>query len=65
MIWCALTWTHADIGAFIIRHLVEVARTTYENVIGVVGTITAMAQALGHGGSLVASSLIFWVGVSM
>jgi len=43
LIWCALTGTHADTKAFIIRHLVEVVKTTHENVIGVGGTITAIA----------------------
>jgi len=42
--------THADTEAFIIHHLVEVAKITHENVIGLGGTITAMAQALGHSG---------------
>jgi len=37
LIWCALIRTHRNTGAFIIRHLVEVAKTTHENVIGVWG----------------------------
>jgi len=41
--WCALTGTHADIGAFIILRLIEVAKTSHENVIGVRDTITAIA----------------------
>ena len=50
LIWCTLTGTHADTGAFIIRHPMEVGKTTHENVIGVRGTITMIAQALGHEG---------------
>jgi len=45
LIWCALTGTHADTEAFIIRHLVEVAKTTHENVIGVRGTIIKITEA--------------------
>jgi len=48
LIWCALTVTHANTRAFIIRHLLEVAKATHGNVIGVGGTITVIAQALGH-----------------
>ena len=33
LLWCALSGTHVDIGAFILRHLTEVAKTTHENVI--------------------------------
>jgi len=40
-----------------------VAKAIHENVISVGGTITPINQALGHGGSLAASSLIFWMGV--
>jgi len=50
LICCAFNGAHADTSTFIIRHLVEVAKTTHENVIGVWGTITMIAQALGHGG---------------
>ena len=53
--------THADSGEFIIGHLVEVAKTTYENVISVRGTITAIAQTLGHNWSLAPTSLTFGV----
>jgi len=49
-ICCALTGAYADTGVFIIHHLVEVAKTTHENIIGVGGTIIAVAQALGHRG---------------
>jgi len=48
--WCALIGTRADTKAFIIRHLVEMAKTLHENVIGVEGTNTAIVQALNHGG---------------
>jgi len=48
LIWCALTKTLADTGAFIIHHFVEVAKTTHSNVIGVRGTITAITHALGY-----------------
>ena len=34
-VWCVLTGTHADTGAFIICHMMEVAKTTHKNVIGV------------------------------
>lgn len=49
LILCALMGTHVDTGAIIIRHLVEVGKTTHENVIGVEHTITTITQALGHG----------------
>ena len=39
-----------DTEAFIIRLSMAVAKTTHENMIGVGGTITAIAQALNHGG---------------
>jgi len=42
--------THVHTRAFIIYHLVEVAKTTHENVIGVGGIITTIAQALDHSG---------------
>ena len=48
LLWCALSGTHVDIGAFILRHLTEVAKTTHENVISVGATITAIAESLGH-----------------
>ena len=32
LLWCALFGTHVDIGAFILRHLTEAAKTTHENV---------------------------------
>ena len=50
LIWCALLSMHADPKAFIIRHLLEVAKTTYENVLGLGGTITVILQALSHNG---------------
>jgi len=50
LLWCALTGTYANIRAFIVRHLVGVDKTTHDNVIVVVGTITAIAQALGRSG---------------
>ena len=50
MSWCVVTGTHADNGVFIICNLVEVAKTTHENVIGAGGTVTAIIQALGHEG---------------
>jgi len=43
-----LSGTHVDIGAFILRHLIEMAKTTHENVISVGATITAIAESLGH-----------------
>ena len=43
LIWCALSGMHVDIEAFLIPHLLEVAMTTHENVIGVGGTITTIA----------------------
>ena len=46
--WCALSGTHVDIGAFILRHLTEVAKTTHENVISVGATIIAITESLGH-----------------
>ena len=48
LLWCALSGTHVDIGAFILRHLTKVAKTTYENVISVGASITAIAKSLGH-----------------
>ena len=48
LLWCALFETHVDIGAFILRHLTEVAKTTHENVISVGATITTIAESLGH-----------------
>ena len=44
LVWCALTGIHADTEAFIIRHIVEVAKTTHDNAIGVEGTSTAIAK---------------------
>lgn len=38
-----------DAGAFIIHHLAEVANPTDKNVQSIGGTVTAIAQALGHG----------------
>jgi len=52
LICYALIGTHANTGAFMIHHLVEVGKTTYKSVIGVGGTITISAQALGHRGKL-------------
>ena len=48
LLWYALSRTHVDIGAFILRHLAEVAKATHENVISVGATITAIAESLGH-----------------
>ena len=48
MLWCALSGTHVDIRAFILRHLTEVAKTTHENVISVGATITTIAKSPGH-----------------
>jgi len=36
---------------FIICHLVEVAKTTHENLIDVGDTITVIAQSLSYGGN--------------
>jgi len=33
LIWYTLAGTHVDTRAFIIRHLIKVAKTTHENVI--------------------------------
>ena len=60
LIWCALTGTHVDAEGFIIRHLVEVAKTTPENVIGVGGIITIIAQALNIVGNFDHLSLTSW-----
>jgi len=43
IIWCALNGNHVDMGAFIICHLMEVAKTTSSNIIGGGCTITAIA----------------------
>jgi len=43
LIWCELMDTYVDTGAFIICHLVEVAKTTHKNVIGVLGIVTLIA----------------------
>ena len=37
-----------DTGAFIIRHLAEVAKVSNKNVLSIGGTVTAIAIALGH-----------------
>ena len=50
LIWYAITRTHVNTGALISCHLVDVAKITHESVIGVGGTITVIAQALGHEG---------------
>jgi len=60
LIWCALLGTHADTGAFLIHLLLEVAKTTYKNVIGVGGTITIIAQALGRSGKF-SVPLLMWI----
>ena len=52
IIWCALSGTPIDTGAFIIRHLAEVAKTSNQNVLSVGGTITAIAIALGYSSRL-------------
>ena len=52
IIWCALSGTPIDTGAFIIRLLEEVVRTSNRNVISVGGTITAIANALGYSSRL-------------
>jgi len=41
-----------DTGAFIIRHLAEVAKTSNRNVISVGGIVTAIANALSYGSRL-------------
>jgi len=48
IIWCALSGTPIDTGAFIIGHLAEVAKTSNKNFISVGGIITAIANALGY-----------------
>ena len=35
LLWCALSSTHVDIGAFVLPHLTEVAKTTHGNVTSV------------------------------
>lgn len=52
IIWCALSGTPIDTGAFIIRHLAEVAKPSNRNVLSVGGTITAIAIALGYSSRL-------------
>lgn len=52
IIWCAMSGTPIDTGAFIIRHLVEVAKPSNRNVISVGGTVTAIANALGYSSRL-------------
>ena len=52
LIWYTLTGTHADTKIFIIRHLLEVVNTIHKNEIGAGGIITAIAQALKHGGQI-------------
>jgi len=42
--------SHVDTGSFITQYLLDMSKTTYKNMIGVGGTITTIAQALGHGG---------------
>jgi len=41
-----------DTGAFIIRHLAEVAKVSNKNVISIGGTVIAIAIALGHSSKL-------------
>jgi len=48
IIWCALSGTSIDTGAFIICHLTEVVKTTHKNVLSIGGTVTAIAITLGH-----------------
>jgi len=52
IIWCALSGTPIDTGAFIIRHLAEVAKPSNRNVLSVGGTVTTIATALGYGSRL-------------
>lgn len=52
-----MTGTHANTRAFFIGHLVEMAKTTHNNVIGVGGTITAIAKLWAMGGNLALLSL--------
>lgn len=52
IVWCALSGTPIDTGAFIIHHLAEVAKPRNRNVLSVGGTITAIATALGYGSRL-------------
>jgi len=47
IIWCKLSGTSIDTGAFIIRYLEKVARTTHKNALSIGGMITAISQALG------------------
>ena len=65
LLWCALTGTHVDIGVFIIRHLVEVAKTTYKNVIGMEGPSPSLPKPWAMRGNLTLLSLTFWVGTLM
>ena len=48
IIWCALSGTPIDTGAFIICHLADVAKVSNKNVICIGGTVTAITIALGH-----------------
>jgi len=52
IIWCALSDALIDNGAFIIRHLAELAKTTNKNVLSIRGTVIAIAIALGYGDRL-------------
>ena len=48
VIWCAISGTPMDTGAFIICHLADVAKVSSMNVISISGTVTAIAIVLGH-----------------
>jgi len=50
LLWCTLSGTHVHVGAFVLPHLTEVAKTTHENVINMGTTITDIAESLGHSG---------------
>jgi len=58
-----LSGTHVDIGAFTLKHLTEVAKTTHENVISVGATIIAIAESVGHNNKFHSLELQFLGGV--
>jgi len=59
---CALASSYVDTGAFIIHHLVDVAKMTHENVISVGGTNMQLPKFWAMGINLALLSLTFSVG---
>ena len=47
--FCVLNEKYVDTRAFIIHHLVETTKMNHHNVIGIVSTITTIAQGLNNG----------------